>query len=131
MEYLPIKEKYYEFIASIAHEVNREYCLALDDTSQTSWEEAPQWQKDSAIAGVKFHLDNKNAGPEAFHNSWVKQKLEEGWKYGEVKDPEKKEHPCIVPFEKLPKEQQAKDFIFRGIIHAVHKAVFDILKKGN
>jgi len=42
-------------IAEVCHEVNRAYREALGDTSQVSWLEAPQWQRDSAIAGVKFH----------------------------------------------------------------------------
>ena len=51
----------------------------------------------------------------------MKQKLDDGWKYGPVKDAEKKEHPCLVPFEQLPKEQQAKDYLFRGAVHAMNK----------
>ncbi|MFH2219092.1 MAG: RyR domain-containing protein [Pseudomonadota bacterium] len=47
------------------------------------------------------------------------QKVRDGWKYGPVKDPDKKEHPCCVPFAELPVEQQAKDFIFRAVIHAL------------
>nr|WP_262568797.1 hypothetical protein [Endozoicomonas gorgoniicola] len=39
--------------------------------------------------------------------------------YGEVKDPAKKEHPCVVPFSKLPVEQQAKDFLFRQVVHSL------------
>jgi len=40
-----------------------------------------------------------------------------------VKDTEKKEHPCIVPFDQLPREQQAKDYLFRGVVHAVRDAM--------
>jgi hypothetical protein len=36
-----------------------------------------------------------------------------------VKDPEKKEHPCFVPYESLPAEQQAKDHLFKGIVAAL------------
>jgi hypothetical protein len=43
-----------EQIARVAHEVNRSYCEALGDTSQPEWESAPQWQRESAMAGVKF-----------------------------------------------------------------------------
>lgn len=43
-----------EQIARVAHEVNRAYCKALGDDSQEVWELAPQWQRDSAIVGVKF-----------------------------------------------------------------------------
>lgn len=39
--------------------------------------------------------------------------------YGPVKNPQAKEHHCIVPFDALPAEQQAKDFIFRGVVLAL------------
>lgn len=74
-------------IAKVCHEANRAYCESIGDTSQPVWETAPQWQKDSAVNGVQFHIDNPNAKPEDSHNSWLKQKEEEGWKYGEVKNP--------------------------------------------
>lgn len=109
-------------IAEVAHEVNRAYCRALGDYSQPSWADAPQWQRDSAIEGVHFHLRYQKAGPEASHESWWKQKQLDGWKYGPVKDPDKKEHPCCVPFEELSREQQAKDYIFRAIVHAIEWA---------
>ena len=47
------------------------------------------------------------------------QKVADGWGYGETKDPEAKTHPCMVAFDQLPREQQAKDFIFRSIVHAM------------
>ena len=100
----------------MCHEANRGYCKAIGDNSQLPWDEAPQWAKTSAINGVRFHLDNPNAGPSGSHENWLKEKEKEGWKYGEVKDPEKKEHPCFVPYDQLPKEQQAKDYIFTAIV---------------
>jgi len=47
------------------------------------------------------------------------QKLADGWTYGPTKNPDLKQHHCIVPFDKLPREQQAKDFLFRGVVHAL------------
>ena len=108
-----------EHIAQVAHELNRAYCAALGDDSQKPWADAPDWQKNSAITGVELHLANPNAGPEASHESWMSQKIEEGWVYGEEKDEEAKSHPCLVPFAELPVEQQAKDFLFRATVHAV------------
>lgn len=108
-----------EQIARVAHEVNRAYCQALGDDSQPAWECAPQWQRDSALLGVKLHIGNPDAGAQASHESWMAQKLAEGWEYGPTKDPEAKRHPCIVPFAALPVAQQAKDFIFRGVVHAL------------
>lgn len=108
-----------EQIAKVCHEVNKAYCEALGDMSQTSWENAPEWQKSSAIAGVEFHVANTNAGPDNSHISWMKQKIEDGWVYGPVKDAEKKQHPCIIPFEMLPNEQKAKDYLFRQVVHSL------------
>ena len=107
-----------EQIARVCHEVNRAYCQALGDMSQPAWEEAPQWQKDSAMLGVKLHSDN-NVGPEASHESWMAQKVAEGWVFGPTKNPDTKTHPCMVPFHQLTVEQQAKDFIFRAVVHAL------------
>ncbi len=106
-----------EYIARLAHEVNRAYCESQSDPSQPKWEDAPEWQRVSARLGVELHLSGDH-GPEASHASWMTQKLAEGWVYGETKDPVAKTHPCIKPFSELPKEQQAKDFLFRGVVNA-------------
>lgn len=108
-------------IARVCHEVNKAYCEALGDNSQPTWEDAPAWQRESARMGVDLHLMG-NFGPEASHISWMNQKLEDGWTYGPVKDPEAKQHPCMVPFDQLPREQQAKDYIFRAVVHALKEA---------
>lgn len=63
-----------EQIARVAHEANRAYCQALGDNSQPAWEDAPQWQRDSAMLGVKLHTENPNAGAQASHESWMAQK---------------------------------------------------------
>ena len=105
-----------EQIARFAHEINKAYCNAIGDNSQPTWEDAPDWQKSSAINGVNFHLENPNASPSASHESWLKQKQEEGWKYGLVKNPETKEHPCFVSYDELPVEQRAKDYLFKQVV---------------
>ena len=109
-------------VAKVCHEANKAYCATIGDTSQPDWENAPDWQKESAINGVKFHFYNENTTPADSHNSWLKEKTEQGWKYGEVKDPEKKEHPCFTAYENLPKSQQLKDYIFKNIIEAYKQA---------
>ena len=105
-------------IAKVCHEVNRAYCQALGDNSQPAWDDAPEWQRSSARMGVDLHTMG-DFGPEASHISWMEQKVETGWVYGEVKDEVKKTHPCIMPFTQLPKEQKAKDYLFRQIVHSL------------
>lgn len=108
-----------ENIARVAHEINRAYCESLKDYSQLPWKDAPEWQRKSAIEGVKFHLLNSDASPSASHDSWLAEKKRDGWRYGPIKDPEKKEHPCFLPYNLLPREQQSKDYIFRAVVHAL------------
>lgn len=104
-----------ELIARAAHSANRGYCQSLGDNSQPAWDDAPDWQKDSARAGVRFHLAN-DVTPEQSHESWLAVKEADGWKYGPVKDADKKEHPCFVPYADLPADQKAKDFIFKSVV---------------
>ena len=105
-----------EQTAKMCHEVNKAYCEAIGDHSQVSWNEAPEWQQDSAINGVIFHLNNPDANPEDSHNNWWKQKIADGWQYGPVKDAEKKEHPCMVPYNELPIDQRVKDHLFISMV---------------
>lgn len=111
-----------EQAAKVCHEANRAYCETLGDTSQPKWEDAPEWQRDSARNGVKFHFWQHATGvepsPSASHEKWLEQKRAEGWKFGPVKDAEKKEHPCFIPYEGLPINQRRKDYIFAAICKA-------------
>lgn len=104
-------------IAMLCHSINAAYCQSLGDESQLVWEDTPDSHQQSLIAGVEMHLANPQATPEQSHESWYKQKEAEGWIYGEVKDLEKKEHPCFLPFDELPLEQKAKDYLFRATVH--------------
>lgn len=106
-------------IARICHEANRALCETQNDPSQKGWEDAPEWQRSSALLGVMFTRDNPDAPPSANHESWHAQKLAEGWRWGLVKDPEAKTHPCMVPFDQLPPEQQAKDHLFKAIARSL------------
>ena len=108
-----------EGIARVCHEANRAYCLLLGDDSQPPWDTAPDWQKSSAVNGVHFLLNNPEAGPHNCHGNWMVQNQAEGWTYGPVKQTDAKQHPCMVPWEHLPREQQMKDRIFHAIVRAM------------
>lgn len=106
-------------LASICHTANKALCESIGDNSQPEWSNAPEWQRESAVKGMEFVLANPEAPESANHESWLAVKEADGWQYGPVKDAEKKEHPCMVPFEQLPKEQQAKDALFRAVALAL------------
>jgi hypothetical protein len=108
-----------ERIARFAHEINRAYCSAIGDDSQTSWQEAPDWQKESAIKGVKMHINNSAATAKDSHDSWMAEKVAAGWVLGKVKDAEAKTHPAMLPYEELPIEMQVKDHLFRKVVRLI------------
>lgn len=110
-----------EACARTAHEANRAYCITIGDTSQLGWDEAPEWQRASARNGVRGVVNGNT--PEQSHESWLAEKTATGWKYGPVKDAEKKEHPCFVPYADLPPAQQKKDAIFTGTVRTMALAV--------
>jgi hypothetical protein len=108
-----------EQIAPICHEANKSWCESNGDYSQKTWNEAEQWQRDSAIKGVEFRLANPEAPKSAQHDAWMSDKVADGWVYGKTKDAIEKTHPCIIPFEELPEFQQKKDALFCGIVDAL------------
>lgn len=116
-----VKQETVEACAQAAHEVNRAYCIALGDTSQPPWDSAPDWQKSSAREGVMGALQGFT--PEESHLSWMTHKLKEGWRLGPVKDPDKKEHPCLVEYSNLPEAQRAKDVLFLMTVRGVGLAL--------
>ena len=112
-----------EKVAELCHEVNRAYCAAIGDNSQKPWAEAQDWQKASALNGVAYELANPNSSQSRSHDAWLKEKTDAGWKYGPAKDAAKKEHPCCVPYEKLPEEEKAKDALFSAVVNSVRPLV--------
>ena len=106
-------------IAMVCHEANRAYCITEGDHSQPLWPEATDWQIHSAIDGVEHALKYPEAGPEDSHQNWWAVKIADGWKYGEVKDPVAKTHPCMVPYDQLPEFQRKKDALFLAIVRAL------------
>uniref|UniRef100_A0A673ZPK3 Ryanodine receptor 3 n=1 Tax=Salmo trutta TaxID=8032 RepID=A0A673ZPK3_SALTR len=53
------------------------------------------------------HLDNvRDRLAENIHELWGMNKIELGWCYGKVRDDNKRQHPCLVDFTKLPETER-------------------------
>ncbi len=112
-----------EACARHAHEINRAYCLAIGDTSQPTWDDAPEWQRSSAHNGVRGALAGNT--PEQSHEGWSLEKVTAGWVHGPVKDPDATPptHPCLVPYAELPPAQRVKDHLFLAAEHGLCDAL--------
>lgn len=105
-------------IARVCHEANRALQIIQGDPAPSpAWEDAPEWQTNSAIEGVQHAIDG--ATPEELHDSWCDLKYGDGWVHGEVKDAEAKTHPCLVGYSELPEDQRLKDELFQSIVGAL------------
>lgn len=104
-------QKIETFIARIAHQCWVSHQIGANQPLNVIPTED---QLSSHAAGVREWMKNPSMTPEQNHESWMRHKLETGWKYGPVKDPAKKEHPCLVPFMELPPVEQMKDVVNLG-----------------
>ena len=114
---MPIELEYQ--IAKASYEVNRAYCRALSDTPQPTWVNAPAWIHESARAGVRAYLKNPSVTPAEMHEIWCEHKRAEGWVWGEKKNPDKKTHPCLVPYNELLLQQRTRDTLFIAVVSAL------------
>ncbi|MFB8071145.1 RyR domain-containing protein [Streptomyces californicus] len=105
-------------IARIAYEANRALQRVTGDpASSLAWDDAPEWQRASAVDGVEQAL--AGASPESLHEAWCAYKRADGWTYGVVKNGEAKTHPCLVPYADLPDDQRQKDELFHAVVQAL------------
>ena len=117
-----------EQIAKIAHSVNREYRLAIGEDPGPVWDDLPEENQAGIAAGVKAQLEDPGRTPAESHQAWLDYYGAKGWKFGPVKDFEKKEHPCFLPYGELPEAQRAKDRLFQACVR--HCAPFKTPEPG-
>jgi hypothetical protein len=92
----------------------------VGDDSQPHWEDAPEWQREASVKQIAGVLAGNT--PRQQHDDWCHQKREDGWVFGEEKDPICKTHPCLVDYDRLPQYQKDKDAVYVGVVGAVCKA---------
>lgn len=106
-----------EEIARVCHTANRALQDSLIEPVSPRWFRLDEETKESARDGVRRALEGLT--PEEMHGNWSRFKREHGWVYGDVKDPDEKTHPCLVPYDELPDEQRVKDDLFSNIVKAM------------
>lgn len=65
------------------------------------------------------------------HDMWAKQRMKEGWSYGEERNDAEKKHPCLVEYGDLPEEEKEYDRnTALSSLKMVYALGFEIIKKG-
>jgi hypothetical protein len=76
-----------------------------------------------------FPGDDLECLAEVEHNRWARSRLDDGWTYAPETNKNKKQHKCLVPWEKLPEEEKEKDRdMVRGIPVILARAGYAIVK---
>ena len=103
----------------VTHEVQESIKAACGEPLLGSWWQLDIGSIESTVKGISEVALDKDITPEKIHAVWMEDKLADGWTYGEVKDMEKKTHPCLVPFSELPEVQKLKDYVFIATVRSV------------
>jgi hypothetical protein len=48
------------------------------------------------------------------HEVWSAKRLSEGWRFGRQRDDKRKKHPCLVPYDELPRRERDYDRVLVG-----------------
>ena len=43
------------------------------------------------------------------HDIWAQKRIDEGWRYGQRRNDDAKEHPDLVPYDQLPESEKEYD----------------------
>ncbi|MDE7381834.1 MAG: Ryanodine receptor Ryr [Muribaculaceae bacterium] len=63
------------------------------------------------------------------HDTWARARMDEGWRFGPVRDDKKKEHPDLVPYSHLPESEKEYDRIMAmNTLRLVRRLGFNITK---
>lgn len=104
-----------EEIARVVHEANRALqAVHGDPCPSPPWDAEQDFVRQGTMNGVI--LAAAGDGPRELHEAWYARYREDGWTYGEQKDWAEKTHPCLVPYDELPPEQQDKNEMFNCIV---------------
>jgi hypothetical protein len=106
-----------EDVAVVVHDAQVGLSKAQHSAPPTGWHLLTEVQRRAAVDSVR--LARCGATPKGIHDAWREALLADGWRWGAVKDPVARIHPCLVPWERLSKAEQDKDILFIMVVTAL------------
>ena len=101
--------------------------------ASTGYRIAPlmDWEAESLLFNEMTHNeeDEVTSMAKLEHELWCREKIADGWTFGQIKDPAKKSSPNILPWEDLPPSEQEKNKEYiRELPRLLARAGFQIEK---
>lgn len=106
-----------EEIARVARAAMRAYQQSIGDPVSPAWDDAPEWDRESALEGVRVAQSGATAADR--HEAWRRRREAADWVPGPVKDEGARTHPNLVPYAELSLAQRRKDDLFGAIVGAL------------
>lgn len=103
-----------EAVARVCWEANRQLQIADGEVYfDEPWDAAPEWRKKITVGTVTLVQSGIITGPGEAHEHWAHSMRLMEWKWGADKDPERRLHPSLVPWEELtPRGQLGQRLLF-------------------
>jgi len=102
-------------LARLAHGVLMQYSLAYGSELKP-WEEVCEKDQKHLVSRIAHFMTYPDAEAGAPHESWRMRISLSGWTQGPF-NADRKTRPDLCFFSQLPQEQQACDFIIKGLVH--------------
>lgn len=103
-------------LAKLCHSAINDFKFLIMKEYPIFWDDAEQWMVDDTIGSIEMIVSSDNPTYDMLHNHWMDMKVSAGWSFGEVTDRPNKIHNCIIPFDELSPEEQAKDKLFVELV---------------
>lgn len=78
-----------------------------DNTNSKEYKPQPIDTSDIMLPEELEHLVELMA--KNVHEKWAETRFSQGWTYGNQRDDELKQHPCLVPYEDLTEDEKTYD----------------------
>lgn len=104
-----------EDIARVAYDANMQINI-LTGIDYPAWDDFESYERTLFIDGVRQQIEQPDRTAEQIHQSWVDDRIRDGWQYGLIRNHQLKTHPSIVPFADLTLVEKVKDTLFANIV---------------
>ena len=107
---------------------SKNYIITITPNNMKTYNPNPIDLSDVALPEDLKEL--REAIAENAHDIWAIDRQEEGWTYGPVRDENKKETPCMVPYSELPEKEKEYDRkMAMRTIKLMMKLGYDLIKR--
>ena len=111
-------------IAQECHNKNNELMMMNGEEQNGNWDSLDRHTKFINLKSVIKALENPDLTAKDMHDEWMNNKIADGWKYGDVKDPELKTHPLIIDYDLMKDVDKMKDQIFIDVCNK-YREIYD------